>query len=390
MDAAGNMALSAVQVLTAMATGAGTETGRALGDLIRARLGTSDEGRAALARVSAEPADPTAAQALQEAIREAIAADSEFQSRVAAALAGPPPAASPAPTISHSYEGSIVIGAGSKVRRSQISLGALTINNTRSARVSLTALAALLVALLALAAYGGAQVVMGDDSPGASSGTSPHSSRTASSGSSAPSPSGGASVPEVRDAALAEKILPGPDSLPDGWKFAGGSPQQGKCREGRVGSEEDGTLHYICKDSLLDLTAWYDPAAAAGFDKVHIEVVTYSSHDGAAQGYLGEKAEEANHPPGGVTEERLPTYCDEAAFFSASYPHINGLDGSVDMAEARSVFRCGTVMFNIYVINEHGLNVDLVTLTDLSRIVAGRAEQALRGETPTGGRSPRS
>lgn len=392
MDAAGNLALSAVQVLTAMATGAGTETGRALGDLIRARLGTSDEGRAALARVSAEPADPTAAQALQEAIREAIAADSEFQSRVAAALAGPPPAASPAPTISHSYEGSIVIGAGSKVRRSQISLGALTINNTRSARVSLTALAALLVALLALAAYGGAQVVMGDDSPGASSGTSPHSSRTASSGSSAPSPSGGASVPVVRDAALAEKILPGPDSLPAGWKFASGSPQKGKCRDGRVGSEKDGTPHYICKDSLLDLTAWYDPAAIptfdndpaapSGYDKVYIEVVTYASQDGAAQGYLGQKAEKANHPPDGVTEEVLPSYADEAAFFSVSYP---GLNGSGDIGEARSVMRNGTVMFSITIRNEHGRNVDLQMLTDLSTIVTQRTSEALAGRTPTSG-----
>lgn len=377
MDAAGSMALSAVQVLTAMATGAGTEAGRALGDVVRARLGTSDEGRAALAGVSADPADPAAAQGLQEAIREAIAADPEFQGRVAAALAGPSPAAPPDCTISHSYEGSIVIGAGSKVRRSQISLGPLTINNTRSARVSLTAAAALLLALLALAAYGGAQVIAGDDSPGVSSGTSPRSPRTASS---TPSPSGDTSVPVVRDAALAQQILPGPKSLPDGWAFAGGSPQKDTCRNGRVGTEKDGTLRYICKGSLLDLTAWYDPGAAAGFDKVHIEVVTYSSHDAAAQGYLGEKAEEANNPPSGVTEEKLPSYCEHSAFFSVAYPGI--LDG-VDRGQARSVVHCGTVMFSVYVMNEHGSSVDLDTLSALSQTVATRTQQALNGETPT-------
>lgn len=379
MDAAGSMALSAVQVLTAMATGAGTEAGRALGDVVRARLGTSDEGRDALARVSADPADPAAAQGLQEVIREAIAADPEFQGRVAAAMAGPSPATPPAHTISHSYKDSIVIGAGSKVRRSQISLGPLTINNTRSARASLTAAAALLLALLALAAYGGAQVISGDDSPGVSSGTSSRSPRTASSAPSAPS--GGASVPVVRDAASAEQILPGPESLPDGWAFASGSPQKDTCRN-RVGTEKDGTLRYICKGSLVDLTAWYTPGAAAGFDKVYIEVVTYSSHDAAAQGYLGEKAEEANNPPSGVTEESLPSYCEHSAFFSATYPGIIGIDG-VDRGEARSVVHCGTVMFSIYVMNEHGSSVDLNTLSALSQTVANRAQQALNGETPT-------
>ncbi|MFJ7200957.1 MULTISPECIES: hypothetical protein [unclassified Streptomyces] len=332
--------------------------------------------------MSADPADPAAAQGLQEAIHEAIAADPEFQSRVAAALAGPSPASPPAYTISHSYKDSIVIGAGSKVRRSQISLGPLTINNTRSARVSLTAAAALLLALLALAAYGGAQVITGDDSPGVSSGNSPRSSRTASSAPSAPSPSGGASVPVLRDAASAEQILPGPESLPDGWAFASGSPQKDTCRNGRVGSEKDGTLHYICKDSLLNLTAWYDPGAAAGFDKVHIEVVTYSNYDAAAEGYLGQKAEEANNPPSGVTEESLPFYCERSAFFSVVYPGISGLDG-VDRAEARSVVRCGTVMFSIYVKNEHGSSIDLDTLTALTQTVATRAQQALNGETPT-------
>ncbi|MEU0053823.1 hypothetical protein [Streptomyces sp. NPDC006309] len=379
MDAAGSMALSAVQVLTAMATGAGTEAGRALGDVVRARLGTSEEGRAALARVSAAPADPNATQGLQEAIREAIEADPDFQHRVAAALAGSSQAAPPAYTISHSYEDSIVIGAGAKVRRSQISLGPLTINNTRSARVSLTAAAALLLALLALAAYGGAQVIAGDDSPGVvSSGTSPRSPRTASSAPSAPS--GGAPVPVVSDAALAEQILPGPESLPDGWTFASGSPQKETCLNGRVGVEKDGTLRDICKHSLLDLTAWYNAGPEAGFDKVHIEVVTYSSHDASAQGYLGQRAEEASSPPSGVTEETLPSYCEDSAFFSVIYP---GILTGVDKGEARSVVHCGTVMFNIYARNEHGTSVDLDTLSNLTHTVATRAQQALKGETPT-------
>lgn len=388
MDAAGNLALSAVQVLTALATGAGTEAGRAVGDVVRARLGASDEGRAALAGVSADPADPAAAEGLQEAIREAIAADPDFRSRVAAALAGPPPAAPPTPpahTISHSYEHSIVIGAGSKVRRSQISLGPLTINNTRSARVSLTAAAALLLALLALAGYGGVQVLADDDSPGESSGTSPRGSHTASAAPSASSSgvaSGGASAPVVRDAAIAEQILPGPESLPDGWAYAEGSPQKDTCRGGRVSSEEDGTIHYICKDSLLDLTAWYTPGAGAGFDKVHIEVVTYAGKDAAAQGYVGERAEMANHPPGLVREEALAAYCDQVAFFSVVVPGVDAI-GSSDTAQTRAVAQCGSVMFDISVMNESGTGIDLDTLGNLTTLMSSRAKEALSGKTPT-------
>lgn len=112
---------------------------------------------------------------------------------------------------------------------------------------------------------------------------------------------------------------------------------------------------------------------------MHIEVVTYSSHDAAAQGYLGEKAEEANNPPSGVTEEKLTSYCEQSAFFSVAYPGI--LDG-VDRGEARSVVRCGTVMFSVYVMNEHGSSVDLDTLSALSQTVATRTQQALKGETP--------
>ncbi len=381
MDAAGSMALSAVQVLTAMAAGAGTEAGRALGDVVRARLGTSGEGRAALARVSADPTDPAAAQGLQEAIREALAADPEFRGRVAAALAGPAPAAPPAGTSSHSYKDSIVIGSGSRIRRSQISLGPLTINNSRSARAYLTAGGALLLALLALAVYGGTQIITGDELPESSDGTSPRSSRTAASSAPlAPSPSGGASAPEVRDLAAAKHTFPGPESLPEGWAFTDGSPKKDTCPDNRVGVEEDETLHYICKGSLLDLTAWYAPEASAGFDRVSIEVVTYSSRHAAVQGYLGQKAELANNPPDGVTVESLPSACDRSAFFSASYAGV--LDG-VDRSEARSVVHCGTVMFSIRLYNDHGRSVDLDTLGALSKTVAARTRQTLNGETPT-------
>ncbi|MGP3632503.1 hypothetical protein ACTU45_03850 [Streptomyces sp. 24-1644] len=162
------MALTAVRILTDLATGAatavGAEAGEALADLVRARLRTSDGGRAALEGVSADPTDPSAVRGLQEAIREALATDPGFRHDMTAVLAGPPPAVPPVYTVSPSYANSIVIGSGS----SQISLGPLTVNNTRNARGALAAIVAVLIVLLVLGGYGAVQLFADDDPSGRS------------------------------------------------------------------------------------------------------------------------------------------------------------------------------------------------------------------------------
>ncbi|MFI8302476.1 hypothetical protein ACIF80_03280 [Streptomyces sp. NPDC085927] len=86
-------------------------------------------------------------------LREEVEADPELRNRLEQHLSG---------IMAHS---SVVI-TGGRVSRSPIAIGPLTINNTRQARGRFVAAAALLVALVALATYGGVQLFGADDSPG--------------------------------------------------------------------------------------------------------------------------------------------------------------------------------------------------------------------------------
>ncbi|GGP90328.1 hypothetical protein GCM10010278_80980 [Streptomyces melanogenes] len=379
------MALSAVQILTGLATGAatavGNEAGRAVGDLVRARLGTSDDGRAALDGVSADPADPSAVAGLQEAIRQALAADPEFQTRMAVALAGPPPDVPPAHAVSPQYTGSIIIGGGSKVRNSQISLGPLTITNTRAARVSLTGIAALLVALLSLGLYRGVQLLTGDDSPhsaaGPSSGLKP----------SAPTPSRPASstsdtdAPAVRNATKVQQILPDAASLPQGWAVASGSPTTQKCRS-RVGISKDGQSHPICDTgSVLDLQSEYDPGPGADYNRVNVEVLAYPSAAAAAEGFVGVEAENADsNDVKQVTQATLPSYGDEssAVTMTATVPGSGSR-----VSQGFSVVRCGSILVRVVVSDDDGSTAGLDALNAFTRTVTARAQQALQDTRPT-------
>lgn len=386
MDVAGSMALSAVQILTGLATGAatavGSEAGRAVGDLVRARLGTSEEGRAALDGVSADPADPSAVRGLQEAIREALAADPDFQTRLAAVLAGPPPDAPPAHAVSTQYTGSIIIGGGSKVRSSQISLGPLTITNTRVTRASLTGIAALLVALLALGLYGGVQLLTGDDSPrsegGASSGPQSHTATPSKSASGTPDDA----APVVRDAERGKQILPDAASLPQGWAVASGSPTTEQCRTSRVGISKDGEYHYICKTGpVLDLQSGYDPGPGVGYNKVYVEVLAYPSVAAAAVGFVGVEVENADsNEAKQVTQATLPSYGDEssAITMNATVP-----GSGLHISEGRAAVRCGSLVVRVVVSNDNGSTVDLDALNAFTRTVTVRAQQALDNTTPT-------
>ncbi|GAA0613001.1 hypothetical protein GCM10010394_48640 [Streptomyces crystallinus] len=383
------MALSAVQVLTGLATGAatavGNEAGRAVGDLVRARLVTSGDGRAALDGLSADPADPSAVAGLQEAIREALAADPEFRTRMAVALAGPPPDAPPAHAVSPQYTGSIIIGGGSKVRNSQISLGPLTITNTRAARVSLTGIAALLVALLSLGLYRGVQLLTGDDSHHSAAG--PSSGRKSPAGTPSRPASGtsdatsDADASAVRDAVKVRQILPDAASLPQGWAVASGSPTTQQCRS-RVGISKDGQSHPICETgSVLDLQSEYEPGPGADYNKVNVEVLAYPSAAAAAEGFLGVEAENADsNDAKQVTQATLPAYGDE----SSAVTMTGTVPGSGSrVSQGLSVVRCGSILVRVVVSDDDGSTAGLDALNAFTRTVTARAQQALHDTTPT-------
>ncbi|WP_101391789.1 hypothetical protein [Streptomyces sp. TLI_146] len=383
------MALSAAQILTGLTTGAataaGNEAGRAVGDLVRARLGTSEEGRAALDGVSADPADLSALRGLQEAISEALAADPDFRTRLAVVLAGPPPDAPPAHAVSPQYTGSIIIGGGSKVRNSQISLGPLTITNTRATRASLTGIAALLVALLALGLYRGVQLLTGDDSPRSAAGApSGQKSPTAtpSRAASGTSDDSDDAAPVVTDAAKGQQILPDVASLPQGWAVASGSPTTEQCPNRRVGISKDGQSHYICKTGpVLDLQSAYDPGPGVGYNKVHVEVLAYPSVAAAAEGFVGVEAENADsNEVKQVTQVTLPHYGDEisAVTMNATVPGIGS-----HISQGLAVVRCESIVVRIVIDDNNGSTVDLHALNAFTRTVTARAQQALDNKTPT-------
>ncbi|MET9386332.1 hypothetical protein ABZY09_36080 [Streptomyces sp. NPDC002928] len=141
------------------ATGIASGTAALVIDLVRRRLINSQEGRTVLAQVDESPNEPATVDTLRSVLAREIAADGAFQAQLTAAVAGPPPAHQPS-VISHS----VVLGSGNKLSKTQISLGPLTINNTRTARISLLASAVTLAALLSFSGYMLAETFFSSDS----------------------------------------------------------------------------------------------------------------------------------------------------------------------------------------------------------------------------------
>ncbi|MFJ2770442.1 hypothetical protein [Streptomyces sp. NPDC087300] len=135
-----DLAAMAAQALTAAASGAANT---AASELVRDRLGRSARGRAALDAVAEAPDDPEASGSARAALADEIDADAEFAGRLAVLLHAP----------SHQYTGSVVM-TGSKVTRSQIALGPVTINNTRTGRLALVTGVLLVVLVVGIAVYG--------------------------------------------------------------------------------------------------------------------------------------------------------------------------------------------------------------------------------------------
>lgn len=179
--------------VTGAATGVGEGAGTAVVEMVRARLATSERGRAALEHLDADATDPAARAETRDTLVEEIEADPELRRRLTVHLSAP---------TTHTT-GSVVI-TDSTVSRSHISLGPLTINNTSGGRAVLAVGIALLVALLALGAYGGVQMLASDDAPKSSASSAPPASPAPS----APSPSQTSSGPDDGGAGSGESSEP--------------------------------------------------------------------------------------------------------------------------------------------------------------------------------------
>ncbi|GAA3192488.1 MULTISPECIES: hypothetical protein [Streptomyces] len=186
------LAAMAVAVLTGAASAVGQSAGAAVADSVRARLASTERGRTALDGLHRAPEDPDARDSARSAIQEEIEADPGLRRQLQAHLTAPG---------SHTT-GSLLI-TGSQVSRSSIALGPLTINNTRGGRAVIALVAASLVALVALAVYGGVRLIVVDASPGSSQ--------------------DGGARPGVRALNVSElrRVVPDLTSMPSGWERSG-------------------------------------------------------------------------------------------------------------------------------------------------------------------------
>ncbi|TYC76582.1 hypothetical protein [Streptomyces sp. CB01881] len=159
-----DLAATAVGIISAAAgsaaAGIGTAAGRLVTDLVRSRLQSVPDGPDAVTAVEDNPQDPSAQARLTDVLAQALAADPDFRAALAQNVSlsrtVPPP---PPP-------GSINIGAGATVKNSNFALRDVVVNHIRHTNNSTLAIYAIgLVVLLALAAYGGANLLADTDSP---------------------------------------------------------------------------------------------------------------------------------------------------------------------------------------------------------------------------------
>ncbi|TDC75229.1 hypothetical protein [Streptomyces hainanensis] len=311
----------------AAAESIGASAGSAVSDLVRARLGTTEEGRTALAGVDA---DPTATDGLRSALRDALATDPDFAGQLAEALADPPPA-TPIPKVEHS----VVISGGSKVRNSTISLGPLTISQSRGG-YAVAALLAVAVAVLAFQVIRGGTEVLDRNDPAQQA------------------------EPVDLTAVLTEEqtraVLPDIQSLPSGW-IQDREPTTPVC-------------DYVdCEGVLATGDASY---VIPGVEhRARFRVIAYSSLEAARRGYTaGREAEEANIEAGEHSWLTLPAIGDESVALQLQ-----------DWMSTAA--RVGTIMVAVDGFGGDSERFDPATLEALTRMMAERAQQAQNGETPT-------
>ncbi|MEV7283477.1 hypothetical protein AB0O01_02720 [Streptomyces sp. NPDC093252] len=203
----GELATIAVGVLaaavTGAATGVGEQAGAAVAQVVRERLGASERGRAALTGLDAGPDDPAAREEAEAVLREEVTSDPGLARTLALHLRAPEVRAT----------GSVVI-TGSRVARTQIALGPLTVNNTSAGRTTLGAVIVLALLVVVLAVYGGVRLLdTTEDSPSAAPpGSAPPGSAPPGSAPADPAPAGSASVSSAAPAPAAA-LPPTPETV---------------------------------------------------------------------------------------------------------------------------------------------------------------------------------
>ncbi|MFK8909132.1 hypothetical protein [Streptomyces sp. YS-3] len=332
-----------MQAMTAVANGAGTAVGQAVGELVRDRLAGPPAGRAAVDGLGQSPEGLAAADVVRGVLQEELARDPEFTERLRNALVPPRPSFPP-----HHTSGSIVVGS-SRLRGSNLALGPLTISNIRNSKGALSGFVALALLVIALALYGGVQLATGGDRDGGNLVTPKASSVV------------------LRDASQVLPVLPAPASLPTGWSVKTGFPGTMQCPSDSPG----------CAGTSISAAAEYTPGGEV--DQVRIELRSYPTADAAAKGYEALVQQQKNRGSG-LEPISLPNVGgDESMAVSwGIYPS----SGMTEATGATSVVRVGTVAATVFLRDEGAGGTDLDVLQALTAAMAARIGEATSGQTP--------
>lgn len=322
------LAAMVVAIVTATATEAagavGQGAGNALADALRARLAATERGRTALSTLDRAPDDLAAMASARSAIQEEIEADPELSHQLQVQLSAP----------SAQTTGSLMIN-GSRVSRSSIALGPLTVNNTRAGRAVIALIAALLVAVVVVAVYGGVKLFVLDDSPGSPRG-------------------GGSHAVRALNAAEVRRVVPDLGSMPGEWK-----------RDGSVESGESKSLG--CSVAQGKFVSAYGRDSSGTL--VRTVFLVWSCPSAATSAKAFEQGRAALTSNGGADELPLPELGDQRA---ATSTHDAGLDET----SARAIIRVGTVLIDLRY--EPALSTDQewsAEFEQLATVVADRAQQ---------------
>lgn len=248
MDSSELAAVAVTSLLTALAGASAAAVvdggGTALAALVRGGLARSPRGQAALTALEADPGDTGARTEAETVLAGEIATDPNLRTQISTQV----------DASKRSYRDAVVI-TGSRVSRSHISLGPLTVNNTAGGRVLAGVVVVLAVAVLVLALYGVRQLVVGDSGSAGSDPFSREPGRT--------SVDGDGSVLTDEEITLA---LPQPEAFPRNWVVmndSGTHTRPDGCRAHGVEYEVDGGVEgKLWKAATFILYACPSEAAA--------------------------------------------------------------------------------------------------------------------------------
>ncbi|WP_143570652.1 hypothetical protein [Streptomyces acidiscabies] len=339
---------------------AGAEASR----LVRERLESSPEGRAALAPENGDPGEAA------RQVTNALDADPMFAGALAQLYEAAKRQPSTAPHVGRDmYQASI----GDRAKNNTIAFGPLTLRRDR-APVTVTALLLVVALVLGFAVYGLVQAIDG----GSESGSGAHG--TASGGQSGSMDSSGSDGPSaeskpteagdswkaapVRDLRLAKAILPDLRSMPAGWSSAQAAEIQAatsdSCASDCGGLLSEGEVAY---------------AVSGTSDQASIQVEAYDSVDTAVAGH--EKRTNSVRSDDGVASMSLEQLGDESVAFSRQ--EYTGSEYTYSMA---AVVRAGTVVIRVTYGGGYD-ELNSAVLSGVARLVTERARQAQNGEEPS-------